>query len=379
MSEQNLPLYQQIYNYVVDEIKSEKFKSGDRIPSEKELAEEFKVSRITSKKALEMLMKNGLITRMPGRGSYVMEDAGRIANSLHEVEQTIKKKETLFGIILPDFSESYGMTLLSGIERQASEENCFVVIKRSYGQQDIEEAVIDSLLDLGVDGIIVMPVHGEHYNPKILRLILDGFPVVSVDRCLSGIPVSFVGTDNLNASKKAIDYLLELGHTSIAVLSPPMQNTSALEDRVEGFVKSHVEHGVAVDENIWLTNLVSTMPGQNTKESIDDDIEKIMKLIQNNTEITCLYVVEYNIALLAMKAVKALGKAIPEDISILCFDSPFNYAGEYLFTFVRQREAEMGATAVKLLIKQMMEKGVNDKVYLDSDLVIGTTTLKRKD
>ncbi len=378
MSDINMPLYQQIYNYVIDEIKTGKFRSGDRIPSEKELAEEFKVSRITSKKALEMLMENGFITRMPGRGSYVMEDAGKKANSIPEISQYVKKTGTMIGVIIPDFSESYGMTLLSGIERKASEENCFVVMKRSFGHQDMEEEVIDSLLELGVDGIIVMPVHGEHYNPKILRLILDGFPVVSVDRCLSGIPVPFVGTDNLNVSKKATDYLLGLGHTNIAVLSPPIRNTSAIEDRVEGFVKSHAENGVVVDESIWLTNLVSTLPGKNTKENIEADINRIMEFLNNKPEITCLYAVEYNIALLAMKAAKALGKKVPEDISIFCFDSPFNYVGEYLFTFVRQREAEMGATAVELLLKQMKEKGVNDKVYLDADLVIGATTVKKK-
>jgi DNA-binding LacI/PurR family transcriptional regulator len=78
-----------------------------------------------------------------------------------------------------------------------------------------------------------------------------------------------------------------------------------------------------------------------------------------------------------MKAVKTLGKAVPEDISILCFDSPYNYVQEYVFTFIRQNEAEMGSTAIELLLKQMREKGVSDKVYLDADLVVGTTTMKK--
>lgn len=379
MNEINLPLYQKIYNHLMEEIRSGKYHDGDRIPTEKELAEEFKVSRITTKKALELMVENGYITRIPGKGSYVMENADTDQPaSMQEKNENNRKHSKLIGVILPDFSESYGVSLLSGIEKEASQEECFIVMKRSYGRQDIEEGVIDMLLNLGVDGIIIMPVHGEHYNPKILRLILDGFPVVSVDRCLSGIPIPFAGTDNLTASKRATDFMLELGHTDIAVLSPPYQNTSAIEDRIEGFVKSHAEKGVVIDESIWLTDLICTMPSCNAKENIVTDIEKIKELITSNPHITCLYAVEYNIALLALEAVKALGKSVPEDLSIVCFDSPSNYVGNYFFTHVRQREAEMGATALRLLLNQMNEKGINDKVYLDADLIMGSTTRKIK-
>jgi len=364
MGEASIPLYQMIYNDLVNKIKTGEYKAGDRIPSEKELAEEFNVSRITSKKALEMMAEEELITRMPGRDSFVLGDYGSENNIPGRKDSS--KSTALIGFILPDFSEAFGMNLLSGIEQEAHRQNCFVVMKRSYGRQDIEEDVIDALMALGVNGIIIMPVHGEHYNQKILRLVLDGFPIVCVDRCLNGIPLPFVGTDNIRASIMATDYVLKLGHTDIAILSPPLDNTSTIEERIEGFIKSHAEHGVGIDRTIWLTNLISTLPGKNTEENVLAEIEKIKDLLTNNPQISCLFAVEYNIALLALKAAKALGKRIPEDLSIICFDSPNNNADEYVFTFVRQKENEMGETALKLLLDQMKNNGTTDKHYLSS-------------
>ena len=377
MSEASIPLYQMIYNDLVEKIQSGQYKGGDRIPSEKELAEEFNVSRITSKKALEMMADKGLIDRAPGRGSFVKDESDTEQRKMQRKSSGLNKTQgKLIGVILPDFSESYGTALLSGIEKEAFDENCFIVMKRSYGRQEIEENVIDAMLELGVDAIIIMPVHGELYNRKLLRLTFDGFPIVSVDRCLKGIPISFVGTDNIGASVKATDYMLNLGHKNIAILTPPYHNTSAIEERIEGFIKSHAEHGVGIDKSIWLTDLLSTMPGKYTKENINIDIQKIVNHIKDNPQITCIYAVEYNIALLAMKAANSIGKEIPREISIVCFDSPRNHADEYVFTFVRQKETEMGQKALRLLLNQMRAKDDIKKIYLDADLVIGNTTAK---
>ena len=54
-----LPLYEQIYNDIIEGIENGTYKKGDRLPSEKELSEKYCVSRITSKKALELLAEEG--------------------------------------------------------------------------------------------------------------------------------------------------------------------------------------------------------------------------------------------------------------------------------------------------------------------------------
>ena len=372
MSEQ--PLYQNIFNYLVNGVRSGKFKLGDRLPTEKELAEEFGVSRITSKKALNMMADSGMIKRIPGKGSFIAEDID--VSTLPDTygHDTARQNHSLIGVVLSNFTSSYGTSLLSGIEREAAKNDCFITLRRSFSQQELEEKAISDLYALGVDGIVIMTAHGENYNPRILRMVLDGFPVVFVDRYLKGIGASFVGTDNVSAAKKATDYLLGLGHRHISFISQSYTDTSALEARIDGFVRSHAEHGVSVDESLWLTNMSSSVPTKRGREAMLEDLEIIKRLLNGNPQITCIFAAEYDVAVVALEAVKALGKKVPEDISILCFDGPENSLGSYFFTHIRQKEAEMGATAVKMVLRQINKESHTDKLFLDTELIVGAST-----
>jgi GntR family transcriptional regulator len=68
-----LPLYHQLYEILHDKILNHEWKPGDLIPAEFELTERFKVSRITVRRVLDMLAKEGLIKRQRGRGTFVAE------------------------------------------------------------------------------------------------------------------------------------------------------------------------------------------------------------------------------------------------------------------------------------------------------------------
>ena len=142
MSEASLPLYQKIYNDLVEKITQGDYQEGDRIPSEKELAEEYNVSRITSKKALEMMAGRKLITRAPGKGSFVGNRESSEPTQTDENPDLLdpsQRKPILFGLLMPDFSESFGTTLISGAEQEGARENCYLVVKKSYGRQARED------------------------------------------------------------------------------------------------------------------------------------------------------------------------------------------------------------------------------------------------
>lgn len=65
------PLYLQITEYFINKIRAGSFKPGDKLPSEELLAEQLGVSRMTVNKALRDLTINGLVTRIPGSGTFV--------------------------------------------------------------------------------------------------------------------------------------------------------------------------------------------------------------------------------------------------------------------------------------------------------------------
>lgn len=66
-----IPMYLQVKVELENKIKSGELKAGDRIYSENELCQRYGVSRITAKKSLDELVKDGYLYRIQGRGSFV--------------------------------------------------------------------------------------------------------------------------------------------------------------------------------------------------------------------------------------------------------------------------------------------------------------------
>jgi len=68
-----IPLYFQLKEIIREEIEEGSLTPGDSIPSERELADSFEVSRPTIRQALKELVNEGLLDRQKGRGTYVAE------------------------------------------------------------------------------------------------------------------------------------------------------------------------------------------------------------------------------------------------------------------------------------------------------------------
>jgi len=69
-----LPLYRRIYNDLKAKIEAGDYQPDDRLPSELELSRSYKVSRITSRQALDLLCTDGFLVRRQGMGSFVASD-----------------------------------------------------------------------------------------------------------------------------------------------------------------------------------------------------------------------------------------------------------------------------------------------------------------
>ena len=67
------PIYVKIMSDIENQIKDETLKSGDQIPTEKELCELYNTSRMTVNKAISRLCEKNLIERIAGKGSFVKE------------------------------------------------------------------------------------------------------------------------------------------------------------------------------------------------------------------------------------------------------------------------------------------------------------------
>ena len=78
-----LPLYHQLFELLHHEITAGKWKPGDLIPPEAELVRRYGVSRITVRKVLDLLVREGLIVRERGRGTHVAHP--RLEHGAHNI------------------------------------------------------------------------------------------------------------------------------------------------------------------------------------------------------------------------------------------------------------------------------------------------------
>lgn len=88
------PRYVQVYLAVRDWIYQGTYRPGSRLPTEEELGQIFRVSRITTRKAVAMLVDEGLVVRYPGRGTFVVEDLAD-APVIGDMDQLLRKVERL--------------------------------------------------------------------------------------------------------------------------------------------------------------------------------------------------------------------------------------------------------------------------------------------
>jgi len=363
------PLYEQLYMHIVHEIHEGKLKSGDRVSSEKELAERFGVSRITSKKALEKLAEAGVIKRIQGKGSYVTDVPPSNLELMRQLEERAgalihAQERPLIGLIIPGFSDEYGLKLLQAMEKQSAKHQCDLLIKRTGGSKEEEEHAIQLFVNLGIKGLIVTPVHGTHYNAELIRLVLGKFPIVLVDRYLKGIPVCSVYTDNRTAAQDLTLHLISKGHHNIAYLSPPVENTSALEDRLLGYTLAFTRDGFKLNQDYCLTNITGTRTG-----SWSEDSKMLRSFLEQNTDVKAFVVSEFLVATMLAQVISAMGKQL-EAYDIVCFDSLNDYLGKPIFTHIQQDEQRMGEEAVDLLMSQLYGETVPEQRIIDHRMIV---------
>ena len=82
-----------------------------------------------------------------------------------------------------------------------------------------------------------------------------------------------------------------------------------------------------------------------------------MAWLRENPQITAVIGAEYGVAHLLRRAAAAVGRRVPEDLAICCFDEKYGYLGEYEFTHIKQDEVAIAKTALEIM--QAMLDGQN--------------------
>lgn len=365
-------LYQKIYNDLLQGIRDNTYPPDSRLPSEKELAEQYDVSRITSKKALEMLVDQGCITRMPGKGSFVLEDKSDGTDTeVVRVESYNNNNKRMIGVVMDDFSPSFGSDIIHGIEFECRKRNYFMVLKCTYGSVEEENKALDDLIDLGVEGIILMSVQGETYSANVLRLVLEEFPIVLVDRELTGLPIPCVNTDNYTAAKELMELLFENGHTNICFLSHPFMQTSTVAARFNGYLDSMLEHGITTSENMLIKDLGTKLPSLEDEAPAENpDLERIEQFIRENPQVTGFFAVDQSLGRMVYRVLKQMG--LEKEKEVVFFDGiMLSHDIHPKFSCVIQEQNRIGKMAVRYLNRCIRGEVVPQKSCVPHTLIKG--------
>lgn len=362
-------LYLKLYDTLKSEIESGVLLPGNKLPGEEELRARFHVSAITIKKGLSMLAEDGFVRRVPGRGTFVRGTQPEAA--VAAPRRT--RNPQLIGLVLEHVSTPFGLEMLYEMDRALSEHGYKLCVRYSYTDRDRETEEMRFLQSLGVAGLLVMPCHGNFYNPALLRLILDEFPIVLVDKQLEGIPVPSVRTDNAGAVRTLVRHLYERGCRRIGLVSLEAADTTSLVERAQGFEEECARLGLPACPPCLV---------QMTKDVIengpDPGITATMRayLAAHGHEVDSLVCTEYGIISCLMRAAEDTGVALgPDGLRVCCVDEDYLAPGGYTFTHMRQDERAIAYRAVELLLARLAgEQPEHEDVIIPAQFCQGKTT-----
>lgn len=100
------PAYQTLREQLRDEITAGHYSDGSRMPTESELVERHGLSRQTVRRAFQDLVAEGMVYRVPGRGTYASDPGSRYLRQLGSIED------------LMSLSDDTTMEVLSGLRRR---------------------------------------------------------------------------------------------------------------------------------------------------------------------------------------------------------------------------------------------------------------------
>lgn len=376
------PLYSQIKTIMLQSIASGEYKVGEKIPSELELAKQYGVSRITTKQALNELMQEGIVDRVAGKGTFVRRtvplpnDAPDSAT--HPQSSRVRSSQPgSFGLIVPFLKDTYEMGIISGVEQELRGQDCRLIFRKTDNSITEENKAIESLRDEGVQGLIIFPAEGMYCSEALLKLKLEQFPFVMVDRFYRGIECNYVVSDNFGGAYAAGEYLIHLGHREFGLIGYQPELAVSINDRIQGFCQALADQGIPLSQARKELSMIREQTYDRHTGQVDPvAIQTVQAFLDRNPEITAIFAINDYLAICVLRAALQMGLNVPRDLSVIGFDNNILAANvEVPLTTVNQPKEEIGKSAAQLLQRMIeTENPVTEHLVLCTELIVRAST-----
>lgn len=360
-------LYKKVIRYVTDLIKQHSLEPNYKLPSEKQLEMKLGVSNITVKNALNKLEADGLVVRYQGKGTFI-----NTMLTQPELEMPIYN----IMICLVALNSHFIREILLGISDMCRAKSMNFYCFQSFNSLKQETKLIKNLETLDYDGMIIYPSDGNYYNKDLIKLCMDNYPTVILDREVQGINVSFVTSNHYKLTFDAVTGLIDAGYKKIAIILPISQNISTTNDRYRGYVDAHIQKGLKIykeyildryitsDQNDFVKSITYPLDG----DEIDKWAAEYVTFLEEKPEVDAVITINGISFLSMIKAVKSIKQTTGRTVKILTYDNDFDDISPLLdvpFESIRQNGYEIGKAAAEQLYNLITGTGEHKKIVIN--------------
>jgi len=347
-------------------IESGSIPEGATLPSETELAAEWKVSRMTAHRAMLELQELGLVWRKRRIGTVVTSrrdpadgtGGGDIA-AARPRESGIRSRTGTIALILDDRHDRLATDYVNSISSSvtASSDEFRLLLMNSQASPEREAECLEQMR-AEADGILLFPINSYENVAVIDRVLQGGIPVIALDRAVNHPGVASVVSDNYGDSYRALTYLRQgRGHQRIMHFTWGPRDTpevSPVIERLDAWKQVMQEAGVANPAR-WLLRQYP----QNVRSDLEHLTlfarDALFSLMHHPEPPTAIFCINDYFLIAALAACEELDVRVPEQLDVLSFNDGIQLMPRQMRTVHRlvQRIPQIGRTATELLLQRI--------------------------
>ena len=249
------------------------------------------------------------------------------------------------GLAMSAVSNFYFADMVAGIDAAVRAAGSNLILADTHEDPDEELAVVRSLHQRRVDGILLAPVTGR--NGAALQYLRDlHIPSVLVDRCAAD-DFDQIGVENIASTARLTAHLIEHGHRRIGMVSGLVGVHTTLE-RVKGYRKALRDNHVRYDAAL-------VVPGNSNAEHAAEATRRLLALREPPT---ALVIANNHMTIGAMRALRGHGLRVPGDMALVAFDD-FDWADVFSphLTAIGQPIGRIAERSVSMLMERIAGVG----------------------
>jgi LacI family transcriptional regulator len=303
---------------------------------------------------------NGLSSVTPETRDHVLTVAKRLGYIPHAGARSLSlSRANVIGVVLPDLHGEFFSELVRGLDRATAARGYQMLFSTMHANADLARQAIHAMHGR-VDGLIVMAPQFDH--DELDALLAPSTPVVLINSTtLAGR--SALRIDNQSGVEALIRHMLESGRRRFVHITGPAHNIDA-QERLDAFHDALARFAPEIETLV--------VPGDFREQS---GFESVAQLLAEGDPFDAVFAGNDDMALGALRALRAAGRHVPGDVAVAGFDD-VPLARLVGLSTVRVPLEEMGDQAVDSLVAALegREEPASLRLLLP-ELVIRETTV----